>query len=326
MTITLDRPPSSAPVDFDSLPPFQAPEGTDATAITDATSTTAVEGGLVRRPGDIGSVAVRPFLSDDTEQRANRSMPTTVLRMDPAIARRRAEVAQQRARNPRRWAFIAGTISVLTIGLAIGMLYSPWMSVRTIDIRGASPELRKTVRSIASPKLGAPMFRLSVDSLRRRIAAQPDISTVTVARAWPEQLVISITSRRPLAVVRINDGAPSTVDATGTVLSATTDELPVIALNVERSDYASDAATVKLQNDALAILNALDDPTRRAVDRVDHFGNDFVLRIGRASVLIGRADDLIAKAMLVGSLHRTGRLPERGTIDVTIPDAVVLTK
>jgi cell division protein FtsQ len=246
--------------------------------------------------------------------------------MDPAIARRRAEVAQQRASTPRRWAFIAGTVSVLTIGMAMGMLYSPWMSVRTIDIRGASPELRQAVRSIANQKLDSPMFRVPVDSLRRRITAQPDVSSVTVERVWPEQLVISITSRRPLAVVRVNNGAPSTVDATGIVLTATTDVLPVVALNVEPSSYASDTTTAKLQTEALAILNALDDPTRRAVDRVDHFGNDFVLRIGRASVLIGRADDLIAKAMLVGSLHRTGRLPDRGTIDVTIPDAVVLTK
>jgi hypothetical protein len=56
MTITLDRRPSSAPVDFDSLAPFEA---MDATTITDVTSPTTVEGGSVRRPGDIGSVAMK---------------------------------------------------------------------------------------------------------------------------------------------------------------------------------------------------------------------------------------------------------------------------
>jgi cell division protein FtsQ len=317
MTITLAPPSSNAPVDFESLAPYGATPAIGAT----------LEVGSVRRPGDIGSVAVRPILTDEMAGQPSNRLPTTVLRMDPAIARRRAEVARQRAeaRSPRRSGLIAGSLVVCTVVLVIGMLFSPWMSLRTIDVRGASPELRETVHRIANQKLGSPVFRLPMDSLRRRIAGQRDVASVTVERIWPEQLVISITARHPLAVVQVNEGAPSTVDATGMVLTPTTEKLPVIALNVERSSF-SETATAKLQTDALAILNALNDPTRRAVDRVDHFGNDFVLRIGRASVLIGRADDLTAKAMLVGSLHRTGRLPERGTIDVTIPDAVVLTK
>jgi hypothetical protein len=96
-----------------------------------------------------------------------------------------------------------------------------------------------------------------------------------------------------------------------------------VALNTSRT---SAKAAKNVQAGALAILESLDENTRRAVDQVDHFGDNYVLRIGEASVLIGRADDLTAKAMLVGSLHRTGRLPARGTIDVTIPDAVVVTK
>jgi cell division protein FtsQ len=318
MTITLD-PKTNAPVDFETLEPYVNSANVGGAASSGVAS--------MRRPGDIGGVAMKPVISHDSEEAAEslaNGIPATVLRMDPAIARRRAQVARERAQgqSPRRWTLGVGLVAVVSLVLAVAMLYSPWMSVRTIDIRGASPEVRKTVRTIVERKLGSPMFRLPVAPLEGEIGAQPDVSSVTVERVWPEQLVVSVTARVPLAVVRVNGGAAATVDASGAVLATGADNLPVIALSIPG---AKNAFGNELQTGALAILSALDETTRRAVDRVDHFGNDFVLRIGRTSVLVGRADDLAAKAMLVGSLHRTGRLPERGTIDVTVPDAVVLT-
>ncbi len=354
MTITLE--PTTQPIDFDQLPPF---EGEFAEPTRDNTKSRHVRDIRdirhvrhvshvrdVRRPGVVGAVAVRPILAEATAasetppigrrrrwdwrevvQGGQRWSPQTP--MDPAIARRRVEVAETRPRIAA--SMVAWGIGLALVLIAVAMLFSPWMSVRSVEVVGGNPAIAAQVRSIADRRIGTAMIRFPVDEIRRTIKNQPDIATVEVAKHWPEQVQIRITVREPFAVVSIDGADRQLIDRSGVVLpTRATPPLPLIAVNADatrNSNATPTGSAEKLESrrtSALAILAALDEGTRRAVDRVDNFGDEFVLRMGKASVLVGRPDDLTAKAMLVGSLHRSERLPKSGTIDVTIPDAVIL--
>jgi cell division protein FtsQ len=317
MTITLNPP---GPIDFELLAPFEAESVVIAKSPDDEAT--------IRRPGTIGAVALRPALVHDTRSDAESDNDSfgrlrrgvTVLRMDPAIARRRAEVA--RSNQPRNWSAIISVVGVAVATIALAMLFSPWMSVRTVIVEGAPPEVAKQIQSVIAPRKGTAMFRVPAGEIRRDVGALADIGSVSVTKQWPESLTVRVTVRKPFAVIRRNGGATELVDKTGHKLpSRAMNALPVIVLTNQPKGGQSASEAVA---GAVAVLNSLDEPTLRSVQRVDNFGSDYVLRVGRTRILIGRADDLAAKAMLISSLHRTGRLPANGTIDVTIPDAVVL--
>ncbi len=338
MTITLD-PPATRPVDFDRLQPFESTQS--ATPTQSRTIAT-------RRPGEVGAVSFRPLTAECEPPESapvrgaqsrwslrtgmiGRHVASWTVPMDPAIAKRRAEIAKSRPSvSPR--VMVSG-LALGVVVLVVAMLYSPWMAVRVVEVEGGTPAIAAQVKAFASSKVGTPMIRFGTDQLRRDIRIQPDIATVEVTKHWPERLTIAITVREPFALVSIDGAAQRLVDRSGAILPAReTGPLPVIALSSD-STNGSTAKNVDLEDttnarrsSALAILAALDDATRLQVDRVDHFGDEFVLRVGTANILVGRPDDLTAKATLIGSLHRSQGLPERGTIDVTIPDAVILSK
>jgi cell division protein FtsQ len=322
MTITLNPP---GPIDFELLAPYKLATGSsEPIGLTSST---------IRRPGTVGAVALRPVVIDDLgdqfrsdkissngHSRFRRSVFGGV--MDPAIAHRRAEVAH--ANNQRNWKAIFGVIVGVTVAtVAFAFLVSPWMSMRTVVIEGATPEVTTQIQSVVAPRKGVALLRLPTARIRKDIGSLADVDEVTVAKQWPETITIRVTVREPFALIRQN-GKTSLVDKIGKKLpSRPTSSLPVVALG---NQAPGELALAEARSGALAVLNSLDEPTRRAVQQVDNFGSDFVLRIGRTSILVGRADDLAAKAMLISSLYRTGQLPPKGTIDVTIPDAVVLSK
>jgi cell division protein FtsQ len=336
MTITLNPP---GPIDFELLAPYQPapvpsePGGPTSSASASSTSST------IRRPGAVGAVALRSVVveameiaddvhgqsrSDEIESNNHSRLRRAVVGgvMDPAIARRRAEVA--RSNQQRNWKAIFGVVmGVIVATVALAFLASPWMSMRTVVIEGATPEVAKQIQSVVAPRKGVAMLRLPMARIQKDIGSLADVDKVSVAKQWPETITIRVTVRAPFALIRQN-GKTRLVDKTGQKLpSRPTSSLPVVALVNQRADRL---ALEEARSGALAVLNSLDEPTRRAVQQVDNFGSDFVLRIGRTSILVGRADDLAAKAMLISSLYRTGQLPPKGTIDVTIPDAVVLSK
>lgn len=336
MTLTID--PKTRPIDFERLLPF-VDESVDRSADESADESAEGRGRSrrrIRRPGAVGAVIVRPLIAEATpaepvvsfDRRVSRLASATTV-MDPAIARRRAELARAKARvTPAMFATSALIVLVL---LLVGMFSSPWMSVRAVEVEGADPAVSQQVRKLVEHRLGTPMVRFPVDEVRRTIQNQPDIATVEVSKRWPEAIEIRVTVRDPFALISVEGGDRQLMDRAGVLLPMRpTGPLPLIDVNADtgaNSDEVGSTVAERLEKrrlSALAILGSLDEQTRRAVDRVDNFGDDFVLRIGKSNVLVGRPDDLTAKAMLIGSLQRSERLPKSGTIDVTIPDAVIL--
>lgn len=136
--------------------------------------------------------------------------------------RRRAAKRNQRASGARfnlaaaylPWRAVAGAASglLLTIALAIAVPHAaewvrshPYFQLRTIDVYGNRRLPKEAIVQFASVSVGESVWDFSVRNLQRRLDAHPWIQRVTVRREIPGRLVIHVTERKPIAIVRFDE-------------------------------------------------------------------------------------------------------------------------
>ncbi|MPQ99272.1 FtsQ-type POTRA domain-containing protein [Modestobacter sp. I12A-02628] len=205
------------------------------------------------------------------------------------------------------------------------VLASPLLSVRGVAVDGARTLTAEEVRTAAGVTPGQALLRVDTDAVAARVAALPPVASVEVVRGWPDSVVITLTERLPVAVVE-QDGVRSLVDRTGTLYDTVTGPAPdgVVPLDVP-SPGTGDRAT----RAAVQVLTTLPDPVRASVTDVVATGADDVTLTltGGRTVLWGGQGDPERKARVLAALLaqiEAGTLEPASTIDVSVPDSVVL--
>lgn len=75
-------------------------------------------------------------------------------------------------------------------------------SVRSVEIRGATPAIARDVRSVLGDVRGESLLALDGERLLARVEAIPAVATARYDRAFPHTLVVVVTREQPLAVLR----------------------------------------------------------------------------------------------------------------------------
>jgi POTRA domain, FtsQ-type len=309
-------------------------------------------------PGAIGGVLTSPIakLSTDREFGNAASGPDigpqrqNTAAINPLFVKRREEVRNtELIRRVRRFLPLGGVL--LVVALVLLMLSSPWCSVRTVEVIGANAAVNAEIRSTLGDVRGRPLVSVSAKKLASRIGSRQNVARVDVTKRWPDGLVVKVVARTPFAVV-VSDGDAVTVDATGFAMTSaqspqasdekSTEEsreeniaaasLPRITVTERTTAEPTETGPVSekekpalvRQAEAISILGYLDADTRASLSEVTNFGDEFVLRFGKARILFGRKDDLEAKARIIRVLRETQKLNAPRTIDVTVPDAVIV--
>jgi cell division septal protein FtsQ len=87
-------------------------------------------------------------------------------------------------------------VAALVGGAAYGALHLPWLRVEEIKIEGA-----ETLDSVAVADLtglrGANILVADFDGARERLAAVPQLKSVTFERSWPNGITIHLVERTP---------------------------------------------------------------------------------------------------------------------------------
>ena len=231
-----------------------------------------------------------------------------------ASARRRFE---RRAARARRRPWLIALVATLVVMLAGGAVWVGWFSslllAERVDVRGVGSSEAGVVREVAAVPLGGPLMRVDTGAATDRIERDRRWVGVSVARRLPHSVVIEVTPRVAVLVVRSRSGA---LVAFRTVDEAP-DGLPLVS-------STSGAATPEGVKAVLHALAALDRGLREAVTDVALARGDRVeltldTKAGRRTVLWGGPGDAAVKAKLVAVL-----IAEPGrTIDVTVPEAPV---
>lgn len=121
-------------------------------------------------------------------------------------------------RPARRWlAWLAGGMAVLAVagGLAWVLLGSSLFDARLVQVVGTRELPADVVRTVAAVPLGTPMLRLDTNAIATRVAALPRVAGVQVRCDLDGTVLVEVTERAPVAVVRRGSGV-HLIDATGT--------------------------------------------------------------------------------------------------------------
>jgi cell division protein FtsQ len=239
---------------------------------------------------------------------------------------RRRRTRRDTPADRRRRLLARGGVAVALLGLLPWVLWgSPVLAVSAVRVDGAGTLTAAEVVDVAGIAEGTPLLRVDVDAAEARVARLPQVADVEVTRGWPRSVVVTVVERVPVAVVE-ESGTRSLVDADGVLFDTVTGAPPAGVVPLDVADPGPEDRATRA---ALAALVALPEDVRGDVAGARASGPEDVTLIleDGTTVLWGsderageKADALVA---LLGQLQ-AGTLEPAGTIDVSVPSAVVL--
>jgi cell division protein FtsQ len=228
-------------------------------------------------------------------------------------ARRRAE----RARTVRTLALLAAAVAVV-VGTGWVALNSSLVAVEEVTVHGTSRLSVAEVLDAAAVQGGESLFGLDPDEVARRVERLPAVASVDVSRDWPHRVVITVTERRPVAVVT-EDGRSTLLDETGVAFARVA--RPPAGLVPVTLDAPVVAAGADDARAAMAVLGSLPARVRSQVAEMHAASPEsvsFELRNGRRVVWGSAADGDRKSTVLLALLHRDATV-----YDVSTPEVVV---
>lgn len=127
------------------------------------------------------------------------------LGVDPRLQARRQDVLRQQGRRRLRRVQVAAAVVVAgAVGWAGAA--SPLLDVDRVIVRGLERGRAEDVEAAAGIKPGSPLATVDVERVRSAAESVGWVAAADVSRSWPGSVLISVTERRPVAVVLPADG------------------------------------------------------------------------------------------------------------------------
>jgi cell division protein FtsQ len=230
--------------------------------------------------------------------------------MGEAVKARRTRSSPARRLRPFWIVLVAGCgAAAVAVGFAASW---PGFDPRTIIVSGNHGVSRDEIvyRAAISPRIN--MWLQDPRAIARRIETIPDVASVRVQRLPPATIELSVTERKPFAVVRWG-GGNAVVDRDLRVLSQPASDagLPVMAVPLPGASpgaFLHQPPVLALRNDYDALVAAGVIAQELEFDR---FGGLVAALRGGTRVLLGDDADLDKKAALINpilaQIQRAGR-------------------
>lgn len=245
-----------------------------------------------------------------------------------SLARRQHERAEVRRFTRRRtarrrgWIIALSSIALLIAFVAVAV-FTPLMSVRTIEVTGTSRLDPAAVQEALAPLEGRPLAQVSNAEVEALLGEFVLVQSYTVQRTPPSTLVVRVVEREPIGRVE-QQGGEVIVDAAGVVLWQVGEDgapedgssLPLLEAGKLGSDAFLAAGRVSL---------ALPTEFRAEVVRVTASSPENVelhLASG-ATVTWGSADESQRKAQVLTALIKATQDVGVTSYDVSSPDRPV---
>lgn len=187
--------------------------------------------------------------------------------MTQATVRRRPSTLTSADDAPRSWwrrrwvIVLAASAAAVVLGLAVWWVVyrSPLLTVRSVEVVGATAAVRDQATTAANVTLGDPLATVPLDAVRSKVLTIPDVASVTVRRSWPHTITISIVAEQPVAAMRTTSNGFALVSASGLPYRTVTAR-PHLPLITNRLGTSSTTPTTTA---AAAVAAALCDATWR---------------------------------------------------------------
>ena len=121
--------------------------------------------------------------------------------------------------NKRKRLVMTGFGVVLFIGLALIVLASPIVAVRTVQVEGGKYADAALVRSVSDSLKGKSVLTVDTQTARERLESDPWIKSARITTSLPSRVLIQINERIPVAWFLGVDNRARVIDEDGLVLS-----------------------------------------------------------------------------------------------------------
>ena len=224
----------------------------------------------------------------------------------------------RRARERRvTLAIIAGIIATL-VGLVLVAVYSPLLSLKTIEVSGTVRIDPVAVQSALAGQLGTPLALLDHSRITRELSAFPLIRSYVTATVPPDTVRVQIVERQPIGVVQASPTVFQLVDPAG----VTVQESEVAPAGVPLINLAGGPTSGPAFRAVADVLISLPVELRGQVTSVSARTKDDVrlvlVGVGQ-SVVWGSAADSARKAVLLAALIAVTDSGRAGEFDVSAP-------
>jgi cell division protein FtsQ len=248
--------------------------------------------------------------------------------IDPRIRQRRITVRREEGRRRLRLLVGVITVSGLVLG-GWGATRSPLLDVDGIDVVGASRTPREDLVAASGIRFGQAMVDIDEEGAVDGVSSLPWVQSATVARRWPDSVVIEIVERAPVAAAPAAGAGWAVVDATGQVLAVqASSPSDLLALDGIAPAGAPGSALGGSAAELLAVAAAVPADLRPRVSAVQTSDQGGVeLRLNPVgTVRLGpprQLDEKFRAALTVLGQVDTQSL---SMLDVRIPESPVLTR
>ena len=125
-----------------------------------------------------------------------------------------------RSRRFRRWrrAFFALILAAVVAAGAWALFFSSWLMVRSVVVTGNRLVSRTEILAKAGVATGTPLIRVNTGRVAARVGGITQVAGVSVARSWPDRLVITVRERAPAMAVTLSGGGYDLVDVHGVLV------------------------------------------------------------------------------------------------------------
>ncbi len=137
-----------------------------------------------------------------------------VRRTPSARVRFEQRAAAARRRPWRVFAMVAATVAFV-LGLSWVVWASPLLVVDEVLVSGVDGADREAALLAASVPVGEPLARIDSAAIAQRVGSLPVVKRAAVTRSWPRTVVITVTPRVGLLVVRTSSGTLQVLDEDG---------------------------------------------------------------------------------------------------------------
>lgn len=141
--------------------------------------------------------------------------PRSVDFSDPAPRRRR-----------RRRLVIAALLVLITAGIVWLVWFSSVLQVREVRVVGVEGARAAEVLAAAAVPVGLPLARVDAGSAEQGVRDLPWVSVVEVRRGWPNEVVLAVEVREPVAVLDPAVPVPDSLMAGGTLSGSAAGSAP----------------------------------------------------------------------------------------------------
>ncbi|WP_072688533.1 cell division protein FtsQ/DivIB [Rhodococcus marinonascens] len=95
-----------------------------------------------------------------------------------------------------------GVVGVV-VAVALGLVawFTPLLSVREIDVAGATSIPEEQIRLVLAVQHGQPLLRVDTESAAQRVAEIPKVASVRVQRVYPSSIRVTVTDRVPVVFI-----------------------------------------------------------------------------------------------------------------------------